>query len=208
MYYLKIKLGGKCECECSDLFKLEFDHIDPKIKSKQITRMSNSDIKFDEEIENIQLLCGNCHRIKSFKEQQQKMNKIISKDRKFKNKRIKFINNIKKEIGYQICKWNSNDIGFSYCLNFDHISGNKYKQISDLYNHSLETLTNEILKCRLLCRCCHQLYTCIQRGGKMLKIYYNDKTIKDFEKKFQDDNLNKIFQKEIEQALIKFKDIV
>jgi hypothetical protein len=35
---LKIDLGGKCvECNCDDLFKLEFDHINPKLKTKQIT---------------------------------------------------------------------------------------------------------------------------------------------------------------------------
>jgi 5-methylcytosine-specific restriction endonuclease McrA len=206
-YDLKVSLGGKCiNCNCTDLFKLEFDHINPKIKNKQITRISKFDSKLDKEIENIQLLCGNCHRIKSFKEQQKQQEKSILKNKKCKDKKLQFTRSIKKDIGCQMCKWKPIDIESTYCLDFDHINTkDKYKNISDLYSYTIEILINEILKCRLLCRCYHQLHTCIQRGGKMLKIYYDDKTIKNFEKKFQNNDLNKIFQKEIEQVLIKYK---
>ena len=53
---LKIQLGGECiNCKCNELFKLEFDHINPKLKTKQITKMSKEE--WYKEIDNIQL-CG------------------------------------------------------------------------------------------------------------------------------------------------------
>ena len=58
LVHLKKQLGGECvNCKCRDLFKLEFDHIDPSLKTKQITKISKSNI--EKELENIQLLCGN-----------------------------------------------------------------------------------------------------------------------------------------------------
>jgi hypothetical protein len=174
LYDLKIKLGGKCkDCNCTELFKLEFDHINPKFKTKQITRIHPD--KLEKELENIQLLCNICHRIKSFNEQ-----KI--KRQKNKNDKKIIIQKIKREItGCQICNWTHKDDDIlSYCLDFDHIYGEKYKQISDLFNYKKDTLLDEIEKCRILCRACHQMWTCFQRGGKMLDIYYNKEQIEYF----------------------------
>jgi 5-methylcytosine-specific restriction endonuclease McrA len=61
---LKIELGGKCiKCNFNDLFFLEFNHIDPLKKNIQVTRSApDSWIK---EKDNLELLCGRCHRIKT-----------------------------------------------------------------------------------------------------------------------------------------------
>lgn len=202
---LKIQLGGKCiDCKCNELFKLEFDHIDPKLKTKQITKMSKKE--WYKEINNIQLLCGNCHRIKSYKEQLQIESSTISRNKKFTNNHKDIVIQIKKDIGgCQICKWTTEDKKeCSYALDFDHISGDKLNQISNLYSHTRDTLLNEILKCRLLCRCCHQLYTCIQKGGKMLTLYYDKKTIKEFEDLLKNKNLNIEFQNQIKKIVEKY----
>lgn len=202
---LKKQLGGECvHCKCKDLFKLEFDHIDPTLKTKQITKISKSNI--EKELENIQLLCGNCHRIKSYKEQLEIKSSVISRVKKFMNNSKEIIIEIKKQIGgCQICKWTTEDKEeCSYALDFDHISGDKIDQISNLYSHSKEKLLNEILKTRIICRCCHQLYTCIQKGGQMLHFYYDDKTIKNFESLFKNENLNKKFQNQIKSIVEKY----
>lgn len=173
LYDLKIQLGGKCkDCNSKELFKLEFDHINPKFKTKQITRIHPD--KLEKELENIQLLCSLCHRIKSYNEQKIKTQK--------NNNNKKIVIQIKKEINRcQICNWTHEDDNIlSYCLDFDHIYGEKYKQISNLFNYKKETLLNEIDKCRILCRACHQIWTCLQRGGKMLDIYYNKEQIQYF----------------------------
>ena len=58
----KEKLGGKC-VKCGATERLEFDHIDPKNKSFEITRglLMGDREKFQEELDKCQLLCYDCH---------------------------------------------------------------------------------------------------------------------------------------------------
>ena len=196
LYQLKTKLGGVCvQCKDNDMFKLEFDHINPKIKTGQITRMNP--LNWDNELNNIQLLCGNCHRLKSLKDNL-KVNDI-NKYTKFKNNRKNIVQNIKKEIGKcQNCQWSCEDKEeLSYVLDFDHIYENKIKQISDLYSFKIETLLQEISKCRLLCRNCHQLRTCLQKNQKILNIYYSEEQINKFKSILNDASLMKINNQEV-----------
>jgi hypothetical protein len=175
IYDLKIKLGGECKnCKCKELFKLEFAHINPKFKTKQITKIHPD--KLENKLENIQLLCNLCNRIKSFNEQTIKRNKSCKDDKHL------VVQQIKRQIdGCQICNWtHQNDNILSYCLDFEHIYGEKYKQISNLYLYKKENILDEIEKCRLICYSCHQMFTCFQRGGKMLDIYYNKTQIENF----------------------------
>jgi hypothetical protein len=196
---LKNQLGGQCiECGTTELFKLEFDHINSELKTKQITRIHPD--KLEKELENIQLLCNMCHRIKSFNEQ-----KIIrNKNSKDDNKNI--VKEIKRKIGgCQVCKWSHKDDNIlSYCLDFDHILGDKINQISNLYSNTRETLLNEILKCRLLCRSCHQMWTCFQRGGKMLSIYYNKEQIQNFRNLLDNSDKNIEYNNKIKDIVQKY----
>jgi len=51
-------------------YVMDFDHKDGSIKSGNVSRMSNggwSKIKVDSEIEKCDLVCSNCHRIRTFK---------------------------------------------------------------------------------------------------------------------------------------------
>lgn len=58
---LKNQLGGKCiECGTTELFKLEFDHINPELKTKQITKIHPDNL--EKELKNIQLQCDNLWR--------------------------------------------------------------------------------------------------------------------------------------------------
>lgn len=70
-----LKLGGKCAlCEIDDVRLLEFDHINnngAKDRKSRNTPGSNK-YKFHKEIiagkrEDIQLLCANCHKLKTWK---------------------------------------------------------------------------------------------------------------------------------------------
>ena len=204
----KIKLGGKCvECNETDLFKLEFDHINPLLKKCQITRSASSE--WIKEIDNLKLLCGICHRIKSHGEQKEEFKtEIITKSKKFKDKQKNIVMQIKLDIGKcQLCNWTcENKTEFAYVMDFDHIiPDEKTKQVSDMYSHKLKSLLDEIELCRLICRNCHQLHTCMQRGGKMLKIYYTESQIKEFEKKFNDHILNKTLQNKVKNIVEKYR---
>jgi len=198
LYDLKIKLGGKCKhCDCLELFKLEFDHINPKLKTKQITRIHPD--KLEKELENIQLLCNICHRIKSFNEQKITRNKSNKDDKK------NIVKEIKRKInGCQICNWtHENDEILSYCLDFDHIYGEKYQQISNLFSYKKEILLDEIEKCRILCRSCHQMWTCFQRGGKMLDVYYNKEQIEYFRNLLDNNDKNIEYNNQLKE-IVKF----
>jgi len=62
------KLGGKC-VECGSTKALEFDHIDPKTKSFNISAGYNKPKEvLEKELSKCQLLCNKCHIEKSKKD--------------------------------------------------------------------------------------------------------------------------------------------
>lgn len=71
---LVIFLSSKSCISCgnSDIRVLEFDHIDPKTKSFSIARAIGDIRSWDEiqkELKKCQVLCANCHKIKTAEEQ-------------------------------------------------------------------------------------------------------------------------------------------
>lgn len=80
--FLQMKLGGKClKCGCDDWRLLDFDHIDPMSKSMNISQKIHMPLDFlSIEISKCQLLCANCHRLKTMEQ-----GGFSSKIRKFKN---------------------------------------------------------------------------------------------------------------------------
>jgi 5-methylcytosine-specific restriction endonuclease McrA len=48
---------------------LDFDHIDPTIKRRDIAKMHTTNVKaLKEEMQKCQVLCANCHRIKTYEQ--------------------------------------------------------------------------------------------------------------------------------------------
>jgi hypothetical protein len=86
-------------------------------------------------------------------------------------------------------------------LDFDHVTDDKYKQISNLYLNKRETIAQEIAKTRLLCTHCHEMHTCLQRGGKALKMYYTDDEINQFKKTLEDPTAQEACRQELVQVL-------
>lgn len=59
------RLGGQC-ARCSSQDDLEFDHIDPATKIREVSACTNWSLKrFLSEVDKCQLLCGPCHREKT-----------------------------------------------------------------------------------------------------------------------------------------------
>jgi hypothetical protein len=164
----------------TDLFLLEFDHIDPSKKKVQITRSCPE--AWISEKDNLELRCGRCHRIKT--EIDRTYSYENNRNKKCKKDKKEFVLQIKQLVGKcQVCHWtNPKSNHLCTSLDFDHVSGEKYKQISNLYFNKKEIIAEEIAKTRLICRNCHELYTCIEKGGKVLPFYYSDKEIEQFKK--------------------------
>jgi len=58
-------LGGKCE-NCGTTKNLQFDHLDPKTKSRSIGKIWHADEnEIEDEVLKCQLLCEPCHRAKT-----------------------------------------------------------------------------------------------------------------------------------------------
>lgn len=78
-------LGGKC-CRCGYMENnaaLQIDHIEPILRGSKETKSSyscqqlvNRIARGLEGIENLQLLCANCHSIKTYEEDRLKFNKF------------------------------------------------------------------------------------------------------------------------------------
>lgn len=67
LFMIKFLVENPCvKCGCSDLRCLECDHIDPRTKTCNISEMKHMSIeKITEELAHCQVLCGNCHLIKT-----------------------------------------------------------------------------------------------------------------------------------------------
>lgn len=68
MYVMEYAQDGCSVCGETDFITLEFDHIDPTIKTMNIGQMVSSGYsikRISEELEKCQILCANCHRKKT-----------------------------------------------------------------------------------------------------------------------------------------------
>jgi hypothetical protein len=198
----KVELGGRCfDCGFDELFYLEFDHVDETKKTIQVTRSCPS--KWESEKSNLELRCGRCHRMKTSASHniqpcQHSASSVCKEDKKL------FVRQVKQAVGCcQVCKWTTTDKDkMCAALDFDHVTGIKYKQISRLYKNKKETIAEEIKKTRLLCRHCHELHTCFQRGGVTLQFYFSNEQITTMKDALECEDRIAQCQAEIRQVLL------
>ena len=76
------------------------------------------------------------------------------------HKNRNFIQRVKTIFGCSICGYNKAAVA----LHFDHVDvSTKYLEVSRLYSANIQTLKNEMRKCRILCANCHAIHTQQQR---------------------------------------------
>ena len=138
-------LGGKCSiCGNSNIFVLEFHHVDDN-KENCISRILNkSNTKIDKEACKCIVVCRNCHS-------------EIHYSGKKKTKRI-----LLDIIGrYKCDKCSYGELNFS-SLDFHHLKDKKFG-FSNIYigpkikKEKLDEISIEIKKCSVLCRNCHMI---------------------------------------------------
>ena len=154
----KFKEKPCIQCKCT--IAIEADHINP---SKKINKLSDYSYWVSKpielykiELDKCQPLCSICHSIKS--------NKNIRQ-----TKARKLINSYKINKACELCNKLCIE-GYECSFDLDHIDQNdKVKDISQMKN--VDDIENEIKKCRLLCRNCHQIWSNTQKENHINSRY-------------------------------------
>ena len=174
----KLKDNYKAQNPCahcgeSDPLRLQFDHIQPELKLNCISQIQSVS-KLQEEITKCRILCAKCHVKHTMLQNQQRKkgerqsnpayNASLAKLKKNKD----YVNNLKISLGG--CQ--NKDCDDVFDLNalpfyeFDHQDDQvKHAAISIMTKNSTSftKIQEELEKCVLLCRYCHQKRTAIQR---------------------------------------------
>lgn len=141
-------LGGKCvNCGETEQFKLTFHHMIPNEKEYKVSDLfcKSWDV-VKKEIEKCELLCFNCHMEKHYGQKDRKNKKILL--------------DFKGQLSCEIC-------GYNKCLaaiDFHHSDPNekefKLSSVMKIDNILLlkDEIENELNKCVVLCKNCHQYH--------------------------------------------------
>ena len=159
-------------CGNNDIRVLEFDHLNPLTKKYNISQMNSHNLdNIKLEIDKCQVLCRNCHLIKTKTNHSNNSYKKLTDKNKILIKK-NFIDDLKKNSCCRFCG-NSN----SMVLEFDHIKEEKCFNISfaiSSHKYSLNELINEISKCQILCGNCHIIKS-LDSINSYKSLYYNQK---------------------------------
>ncbi len=148
--------------DCNKTFlpiAMDFDHIKDKIRP--IARMLSTAYKIElilEEIKKCELVCANCHRIRT----RRRLN-----NPGYSGKRLDlFIDKFKSETPCMICNLNF----LPECMDFDHRNPKEKKFEIELMRRyaikNMNLLLEEMAKCDILCACCHRIKTHTKKDDK------------------------------------------
>lgn len=166
---MKKQLGGICNhCGMNDLKLLQFDHLENHEKSFNISQSRNKK-EITEEVKKCQLLCPNCHYIKSNIQANERRKEYSElkrpKDRDIRDKLRIWINKIKFDLKKcETCDFKVSNESIT-CFHFDHIEPkDKLYEISVMIKgcYSINSINKELLKTRMLCANCHYTHTAKQ----------------------------------------------
>lgn len=157
---LLIKIKNVCCLDCHNKFPyyaMHFDHINDDKLYNVGAMLSHNEKKILKEIAKCEIVCANCHFIRTFNRKNGAVPKSL-----FVQRNQKYVNNIKSISPCVDCKLKFH----FYAMQFDHIDAtNKKTEVSRLVNSNCDIITiqNEIDKCDLVCANCHAIRTYIRR---------------------------------------------
>jgi hypothetical protein len=137
---------------------MDFDHLTMKVKNISRMARKNSMKKIMDEISKCDLVCKNCHRIRT----KARIN-LCPETPSLKSQRRKrdLVNMFKSKPCI--------DCGLIFrpeCMDFDHAHGSKLFSISSgVTSKGYKALLAEITKTELVCAVCHQLRTMVRRAA-------------------------------------------
>ena len=141
----------QCPCvDCTRCFEppcMEFDHVQDG-KSSNVANMQNCKRqRVAAEVALCEVVCCNCHRVRTFKRMKPTTNKRLLA---FRAKL-----NVLKADPCADC----HECFHHAAMDFDHARGEKYKGVSAMWSYSWARVLEEIAKCDLVCANCHRLRT-------------------------------------------------
>lgn len=154
------------DCGCDDIRVLEFDHVNDD-KKNDINVLINRCVSLETlktEIAKCEIVCGNCHRIRTDERMGGSYRSIPTaeliavKQTRSASKRTK----LKKQFRIlEIMKTGCHDCKTQdlRVLEFDHVRGEKIKNVSRLLSDNVAwiKIQEEIDKCDVVCRNCHTI---------------------------------------------------
>ena len=142
---------------------MDFDHRIPIQKRNNICKMLQlSEKLLLEEISKCDVVCANCHRIRTHNKLKKKpLNQLNSNQHRHRARKIEEIyNNLIIPIKNNPCS-KCNKIFHYKEIDFNHIKGVKTDDVSSLIMKlkPISIILEEIAKCELVCANCHRLFT-------------------------------------------------
>lgn len=126
---------------------MDFDHVVGDKRSDVSRLRSHKDAIILAEIQKCNVICACCHRVRS--SEKWEASKRLRHET-FKQK----VNTLKTHP----CM----DCGLVFqpvSMDFDHVRGVKFREVSTMVNYSWGRVLAEMAKCDLVCACCHRLRT-------------------------------------------------
>lgn len=152
-------LKDKPCADCNNSFPsfcMEFDHILPG-KRYSISQMSNHDpVAVQEELDRCVVVCCCCHRVRT----QARRPPIAHSGDSGKYSLPKFL--AFKAWMAALKRSPCMDCGNTFlpaAMDFDHVRGEKVKEVGQMWSWIHEKVLAEIAKCDLVCACCHRIRT-------------------------------------------------
>jgi hypothetical protein len=159
--------------DCGGLFEphqMDFDHRDPSAKLFKITTgraMLMSKQRLVDEIAKCDVVCANCHRIRSWKAQRARLSGALPTTRRQHSLQRRYQAHL--AVLNRLRSGPCEDCGgrFPACaMDFDHRPGQtKVKAVSRMASSKLERLLAEAAKCDIVCANCHRLRTYSRRAN-------------------------------------------
>jgi hypothetical protein len=151
--------------DCGETFHpycMDFDHLDPATKVKNVSRMILENAPKDrilKEIDKCDIICILCHNERTYDRQQKKnkeyriKNPIQTNGSKRYYRDVEIINKAKNK-PCAIC----NSLYIHYNMQLDHIDpSTKAEDVCQLKGRSPKKLQAEIEKCQVICALCHRI---------------------------------------------------
>ena len=150
-YVLLRELKSNPCVDCGRIYPyyvMDFDHPDPTVKIADVSTLKLTSLpRLLEEIGKCDLVCVNCHRLRTYNSSQS----LDTNPSRRRN--VERLNSIKSATPCVDC-----GMSFSACqMDFDHVRGVKVKEVSQMTGGSWEALQMEVSKCDLVCANCHRI---------------------------------------------------